>query len=71
MQRLGRLPLACQPGERWLNHVSADILKVLVARVARQSLADFMHERVFVPLGMNDTGFIVEARQARHVLRDR
>lgn len=34
MQCLGRLPLAHQPGERWLYHMSAEIFRVLIARVA-------------------------------------
>lgn len=59
MQRLGALPLACQPGERWLYHMSADILGVLVARAAGKSLGAFMQERSFDPLGMKDTGFDV------------
>jgi CubicO group peptidase (beta-lactamase class C family) len=61
MQRLGKLPLACQPGERWLYHMSAEILGVLIARVVGQSLGAFLHERIFQPLGMTDTGFQVPA----------
>ena len=57
MQCLGRLPLACQPGERWLYHMSAEIRGVLIARVSGMSLSAFMHERIFGPLGMRDTGF--------------
>jgi len=59
MQRIGNLPLAHQPGERWLYHMGAEILGVLVARVAGQSLGTFLRERVFDPLGMQDTGFFV------------
>lgn len=59
MQRIGKLPLAHQPGERWLYHMGAEILGVLVARVAGQSLGTFLRERVFDPLGMQDTGFFV------------
>jgi CubicO group peptidase (beta-lactamase class C family) len=59
MQCLGRLPLAHQPGERWLYHMSAEILGVLIARVARMPLSAFMRQRIFEPLGMNDTGFTV------------
>jgi CubicO group peptidase (beta-lactamase class C family) len=66
MQRLAALPLACQPGERWLYHMSADILGVLIARVAGTSLGAFMRERIFDPLGMKDTGFDVpENKRAR------
>jgi CubicO group peptidase (beta-lactamase class C family) len=59
MQCLGRLPLANQPGERWLYHMSANILGVLIARVSGMSLSAFMRERLFEPLSMNDTGFTV------------
>jgi CubicO group peptidase (beta-lactamase class C family) len=59
MQCLGRLPLAHQPGERWLYHMSAEILGVLIARVSGMSLSSFMRERIFEPLGMKDTGFTV------------
>jgi CubicO group peptidase (beta-lactamase class C family) len=59
MQRLGNLPLAFQPGERWLYHMSMEIVGVLISRVAGQSLGQFLRERIFQPLNMNDTGFYV------------
>ena len=59
MKRLGNLPLAHQPGERWLYHMSGEILGVLMARVSGQSLGAFLRERIFEPLGMTDTGFQV------------
>src|SRR5215475_9857618 len=42
LQKLGSLPWMAQPGARWLYHVSADVLGVLIARVAGQSLGTFM-----------------------------
>jgi CubicO group peptidase (beta-lactamase class C family) len=55
-----------QPGERWLYHSSFDILGVLVARAAGQPFEDFLAERIFVPLGMQDTAFAVpEAKRPR------
>lgn len=59
MKRLGSLPLAFQPGERWLYHMCSEILGVLIARVSGQSLGSFLRERIFEPLGMKDTGFFV------------
>ena len=59
MRRLGTLPLSRQPGERWLYHTSADVLGVLVARVAGRPLPEVLAERVLGPLGMADTGFHV------------
>jgi CubicO group peptidase (beta-lactamase class C family) len=52
LQKLGSLPWMAQPGERWMYHVSADVLGVLIARVSGQSLGAFMRERIFDPLGM-------------------
>ena len=59
MRRLGELPLAYQPGTRWLYNTGSDILGVLIARVTGQPFGDFLHERIFEPLGMTDTGFWV------------
>lgn len=59
LQKLGSLPLLAQPGERWMYNVSGDALGALIARVSGQSLGTFMRERIFEPLGMNDTGFHV------------
>lgn len=59
MKRLGSLPLAHQPGERWLYHTSGEILGVLIARIAGKTLGAFLREKIFEPLGMRDTGFQV------------
>jgi CubicO group peptidase (beta-lactamase class C family) len=59
LRRLGGLPLASQPGEQWLYHMSAEILGILIARASGKSLSGFMRERIFEPLGMKDTGFTV------------
>ncbi|MDP4510376.1 serine hydrolase domain-containing protein [Nonomuraea turcica] len=61
MRRLGTLPLAYQPGERWQYNLGDDVLGVLVARVSGQPFETFLHERIFEPLGMTDTGFHVPA----------
>jgi CubicO group peptidase (beta-lactamase class C family) len=63
MRRLGSLPLAHQPGERWLYHMGSEILGVLVARASGGSLGTFLRERVFEPLGMAETGFHVPAEK--------
>jgi CubicO group peptidase (beta-lactamase class C family) len=66
MKRLGALPLACQPGERWLYHMSAEILGVQCARVSKRSLGELLRDRIFEPLGMKDTAFHVpEEKLAR------
>jgi CubicO group peptidase (beta-lactamase class C family) len=66
MRRLGALPLAHQPGERWLYHMGGEILGVLISRIAGKSLGAFLHERIFEPLGMLDTSFHVpEGKRSR------
>jgi CubicO group peptidase (beta-lactamase class C family) len=57
LQKLGSLPLLAQPGERWMYHVSGDVLGILIARVSGRSLGTFMRERIFDPLGMKDRAF--------------
>jgi CubicO group peptidase (beta-lactamase class C family) len=61
MRRFATLPLAYQPGARWLYHTSAQVLGVLIARAAGQPFESFLRERIFEPLGMDDTGFVVTA----------
>jgi CubicO group peptidase (beta-lactamase class C family) len=61
MRRLGTLPLEAQPGERWLYHVGADVLGVLIARATGRSLEEALVDRVLGPLGMVDTRFSVPA----------
>jgi CubicO group peptidase (beta-lactamase class C family) len=59
LQKLGSLPWMAQPGDRWLYHVSGDVLGALIARLSGKSLGAFMRERIFEPLGMKDTAFHV------------
>ncbi len=59
MRRLGQLPLMHQPGEQWMYHTGSDVLGVLIARASGQPLERFLLERIFEPLGMQDTGFSV------------
>lgn len=57
LARLGALPLAHQPGERWMYHACADVLSVLLARAADRPLGTVLEERITGPLGMASTGF--------------
>jgi CubicO group peptidase (beta-lactamase class C family) len=60
---LGTLPLMYQPGERWLYNTASQVLGVLLARACGQDLGTVLRERVFEPLGMIDTGFVVSPDQ--------
>lgn len=63
LRRLGTLPLMSQPGKQLLYGITFQVLSVLIARVSGQSLETFLRERIFEPLGMNDTGFSVPAHK--------
>lgn len=58
---LAELPLMDQPGEVWRYDTSLTLLGALIERATQQSLHDALRERLFEPLGMKDTGFVVPA----------
>ena len=57
--RLATLPLIDQPGAGFHYSNSTDLLGFLIARLEGGSLSDVLARRVFAPLGMRDTGFVV------------
>jgi len=59
VRRITRLPLLYHPGERWVYSVATDVVGRLVEVLSGQSLADFLDEKIFQPLGMVDTSFSV------------
>ncbi|MDX1636500.1 MAG: serine hydrolase domain-containing protein [Balneolaceae bacterium] len=61
--KLATLPLVHQPGEKWTYGMSTDVLGYLVEVVSGMPLDQFFRERIFDPLGMDDTQFHVSDRQ--------
>jgi CubicO group peptidase (beta-lactamase class C family) len=57
--RLSTLPLIDQPGAGFHYGLSNDLLGFIIARLEGVSLGKVLEQRVFTPLGMRDTGFIV------------
>ncbi len=58
---IASLPLVDDPGDRWIYSMSTDVLGRVVEVASGQPLDDFFRERIFEPLGMDDTGFHVPA----------
>tara|TARA_B100000497_G_scaffold127767_1_gene170825 strand:+ start:3780 stop:5054 length:1275 start_codon:yes stop_codon:yes gene_type:complete len=56
---LASYPLMGQPGKQWNYSASPDVLALLIEHFSGQSTADFLQERIFDPLGMDDTGYNV------------
>jgi len=68
MQRLGRLPLMHQPGEKWTYGLNIDLLGYLVEMWSGMPLESFFRQRIFEPLGMKDTYFNVPAEKANRLV---
>ncbi|MEP7346877.1 MAG: serine hydrolase [Gemmatimonadaceae bacterium] len=50
--------LICRPGQCFLySDIGADVMGWVIEAITGQGLDTFLHERVFQPLGMNDTNF--------------
>lgn len=56
-------PLVSDPGERWEYGVNIDWAGQLVERLSGQSLEEYFQQRIFGPLGMPDTGFVLRPDQ--------
>jgi len=62
IERISTLPLHFQPGSAWEYSLGLDVLGLVVEAVAGKPLREFLIERLFTPLGMPDTGFVVPDR---------
>ncbi len=61
IDRLSQIPLAYQPGTKWIYSMSMDIQGYIVEKLTSQALPDFLRGQIFTPLGMRDAAFYVPA----------
>jgi CubicO group peptidase (beta-lactamase class C family) len=59
IDKLADLPLVYQPGTAWQYSVATDVLGRLVEVISGQPFDKFIQQRIFDPLGMVDSGFVV------------
>jgi len=59
VKKLAKLPLCCQPGAAWEYGLNTDVLGHVVEVASGKSLNEFLQDRVFKPLKMNDTHFLL------------
>jgi CubicO group peptidase (beta-lactamase class C family) len=64
-ERIAKLPLARQPGTLWRYGHSTDVLGSVIEIVSGQSLFDFLDQRIFKPLGMTSTKFVLDSAAER------
>jgi CubicO group peptidase (beta-lactamase class C family) len=63
VQRLAQLPLIHQPGSAWRYGYSHDVLARMIEIITGQPYNDFLRQRMFTPLGMQDTDFTVPSEK--------
>ncbi len=56
---VGELPLKFQPGDQWHYSIAVDVTGLVVERISGQPFDEYLDERIFQPLGMEDTFFNV------------
>src|SRR5689334_1599735 len=61
---LAKIPLEFSPGEGWNYSVATDVIGYLVGKISGMPFEQFLKERIFKPLGMNDTDFHVPKEKA-------
>ena len=59
IERLAKVPLAHQPGTTFEYGLSVDVLGRIVEAISGMTLGQFLQQRIFTPLGMTDSAFIV------------
>jgi CubicO group peptidase (beta-lactamase class C family) len=64
---LATLPLLFQPGAEWNYSVATDVLGRVVEVLAGAPLDVVLRERIFAPLGMDDTAFWAEGDAAERI----
>ncbi|MEQ8314257.1 MAG: serine hydrolase domain-containing protein [Gammaproteobacteria bacterium] len=65
--RIGRLPVYFEPGTAWHYGHSTDVLGAVLEVAAGQSLDALLEERIFAPLGMDETTFYVPKSKAYRI----
>jgi CubicO group peptidase (beta-lactamase class C family) len=61
---LAKLPLEFSPGEAWNYSIATDVVGYLIGKISGKPFEQFLKERIFDPLGMNDTDFFVASDKA-------
>jgi CubicO group peptidase (beta-lactamase class C family) len=64
---LAKMPLEFSPGEAWNYSVSTDVIGYLIGKISGKPFEQFLKERIFEPLDMNDTDFFVPAGKAHRL----
>lgn len=61
------LPLSFQPGDDWQYGSSTDYVALLVERISGEPLVDYLQRKIFDPLQLEDTFYIVPREKVERV----
>ncbi len=64
VRTLTEVPMPFQPGERWFYSASPDVVALLIEKFSGKTVAEFLQDRIFAPLGMQNTGYNMTDEQA-------
>jgi len=62
MERLADIPLMFDPGTQWHYSIGLDVMGAVIEKVSGQGFDAFLKQRLFDPLDMASTGFVVAAK---------
>jgi CubicO group peptidase (beta-lactamase class C family) len=65
IEALGQLPLEAHPGTVFEYHIGFPVAGVVIETVTGKSLDEFFTERIFRPLGMNDTSVYLDEERLK------
>jgi len=58
-----RMPLVFDPGDKWEYGVNIDWVGRLVEAISGQGIDAYFRDKIFGPLGMQDSGFVISTEQ--------
>jgi len=74
VKAMGSVPVAFEPGTRWLYGYGHDIIAGLIQIISGKTVGKFLQDEIFEPLGMKNTGYRyfddIEKRMVSHYKRD-
>ena len=65
--RIGKLPVYFEPGSAWHYGHSTDVLGAVLEVAAGKTLDQVLNERIFEPLGMDETSFYLSSDKSERI----
>ena len=62
------VPLIGQPDKQWYYSAGGDLLALIIKRVSKQNIQDYLQKYIFDPLEMKDTGYNIPEKESGRVM---